>query len=89
MGNHDTSSARAIAERLRRKGQFDLDAVVLQRGHVDPITGPRCMIQMREGPDYGLYFIGHSETVLEQGTPVIYDTITRRLRTILTEQSHD
>ena len=59
---------------------YELSAVVLQNGHVDRITGPRCIIKMREGPQCGLYLIGRSVSVLSEGTPVFYDEITRRVR---------
>ena len=50
-----------------------LKAVVLQDGHVDHITGPRCIVKMAEGPHFGKYIIAHTETVLMEGTPVIVD----------------
>jgi len=57
---------------------YKVRANVLQDGHVDPITGPRCMIQPVEGEHRGLYLIAHTETVLKEGQPVVYDEITRR-----------
>lgn len=45
--------------------------VVLQDGHIDPITGPRCMVKMSEGPHLGRYIIAHTETVLAEGTDVL------------------
>ena len=50
-----------------------LKATVLQDGHVDPITGPRCLVKMDEGPNLGKYQIAHTATVLAKGTPVIVD----------------
>lgn len=53
-------------------------AHVLQDGHVDHITGPRCMIKPIEGRHKGLYIIAHTETVLKEGQAVVYDYINRR-----------
>jgi len=47
--------------------------VVLNDGHVDPITGPRCMVRMSEGPGIGRYQVAHTETVLPKGTTVSVD----------------
>ena len=62
------------------KSRYEHDGIVLQDGHVDPVTGPRCMVQMREGPSLGLYVIGHTGDVLAEGTPVWRDFITGRAR---------
>lgn len=50
-----------------------LKAHVLQDGHVDHITGPRCMVKMDEGPHIGRYRIADTETVLTKDTPVRVD----------------
>ncbi len=50
-----------------------LKATVLHDGHIDPITGPRCMVKMDEGPDLGHYQIVHTDTVLTEGTTVVVD----------------
>jgi hypothetical protein len=55
-------------------------AHVLQDGHIDPITGPRCMIKPIEGKHQGLYLIAHTEAVLKEGQAVVYDYITRRAK---------
>lgn len=57
-------------------------ANVLKDGHVDPITGPRCMIRPTEGRFTGLYLIAHTDEVLKGGQPVIYDEITRRAKVV-------
>jgi hypothetical protein len=59
---------------------YEHAATVLQDGHIDPITGPRCMLQMEEGPQCGLYLIGHSAEVLKGGTKVGRDFITGKVR---------
>lgn len=63
-------------------------AHVLQDGHVDRITGPRCIIKPIEGKHRGLYLIAHTDTVLKEGQPVIYDEITRRA-TLTQEHPND
>ena len=50
-----------------------LKAVVLQDGHVDPITGPRCIVRMAEGPNFGKYIIAHTKEVLAKDTAVLVD----------------
>lgn len=60
---------------------YKFRANVLQDGHVDPITGPRCIIKPIEGRFTGLYLIAHTTEVLKEGQPVIYDEITRRATT--------
>ncbi|MDR9813068.1 hypothetical protein [Rhizobium hidalgonense] len=60
--------------------KYRVRAHVLQNGHVDPITGPRCMIKPIEGEHQGLYLIAHTETVLSEGQAVVYDYITRRAK---------
>lgn len=57
---------------------YKVRANVLQDGHADPITGPRCIIKPIEGEHRGLYLIAHTATVLKEGQPVVYDEITRR-----------
>lgn len=57
---------------------YKVRANVLQDGHVDHITGPRCLIKPIEGKHQGLYLVAHTDTVLKEGQPVIYDEITRR-----------
>lgn len=52
-------------------------AVVLHDGHVDHITGPRCMVQMSEGPQVGLYFVAHTDSTLPAGTRVLTQRIGR------------
>lgn len=63
-------------------GPWRVRANVLQDGHVDPITGPRCVIKPTEGKHCGLYLIAHTDEVLREGQPVIYDEITRRAAAI-------
>lgn len=46
-------------------------AVVLSDGHVDRITGPRCIVKMSEGPQCGLYFVAHTSEVLCEGDEVL------------------
>jgi hypothetical protein len=58
--------------------RFNLNATVLQDGHVDPITGPRCFARISEGEHTGRYFVVHTDAVLTEGTPLIIDTITWR-----------
>lgn len=65
---------------MRQQSPYEIRARVLGDGHVDRITGPRCMIQPSEGPHYGLYLIAHTAEVLQEGTPVFFDTIMRRAR---------
>ena len=48
-------------------------ATVLQDGHVDHITGPRCIVKMEGGPRFGKYIIVHTEKVLTKDTPVLVD----------------
>lgn len=60
----------------------DLRGVVLQDGHVDPVTGPRCMVKMQEGEHNGLYQIACTDTVLWAGTEVMVDQITRRAKPV-------
>jgi hypothetical protein len=50
-----------------------LKATVLQDGHIDPITGPRCLVKMDEGQNLGKYQIVHTNVVLRKGTPVAVD----------------
>lgn len=57
---------------------YKVRAYVLQNGHVDPITGPRCIIKPDEGKDQGLYLIAHTDAVLKEGQEVVYDYISRR-----------
>lgn len=57
-----------------------LRGVVLQDGHVDPITGPRCLIQMSEGPQRGLYIIAHTDKLLPEGEAVLVDMRTGQQR---------
>lgn len=57
---------------------YKIKARVLQDGHVDRITGPRCFIVPEEGRHKGLYLIAHTDEVLTADQPVIYDEITRR-----------
>lgn len=57
---------------------FIARAHVLQDGHIDHITGPRCMIKPIEGEHVGRYLIAHTLEVLKQRTPVVYDYITGR-----------
>ena len=57
---------------------YKVRATVLQDGHVDHITGPRCLIQPSEGEHNGLYLIARTADVLKKGQAVIYDNITRR-----------
>lgn len=42
-------------------------------GHVDPITGPRCMVKMSEGPFIGRYIIAHTDEVLPANITVLVD----------------
>jgi len=67
------------------QGRYELRATVLQDGHIDRITGPRCMLKMDEGPQFGLYLIAHTPAVLSGGTDVFYDTITRQARAAITK----
>lgn len=53
-------------------------AHVLQDGHVDTITGPRCLIKPTEGEHIGRYLIAHTPEVLREGQPVIFDYVTGR-----------
>lgn len=57
---------------------YKVRAHVLQDGHVDHITGPRCMIRPTEGEHVGRYLIAHTSEVLKEGQPVVYDYITGR-----------
>lgn len=59
-----------------------LKATVLQDGHVDHITGPRCMVQMWEGPHFGKYQIAHTDEILTEGTDVLVD-FTGRARPVI------
>ena len=59
-------------------GRWKVRANVLQDGHVDPVTGPRCIIKPTEGAHCGLHLIAHTDEILSEGQPVIYDEITRR-----------
>jgi cAMP phosphodiesterase len=54
-----------------------IKAHVLQNGHIDHITGPRCIIKPDEGKHKGLYLIAHTVEVLKEGQEVVYDTILR------------
>lgn len=63
---------------IRVQAAYQWNARVLQDGHVDPITGPRCFIVPSEGPHCGLYLIARTESVLREGQLVIYDEITRK-----------
>ncbi len=54
--------------------------VVLQDGHVDRITGPRCIVKMSEGPQCGLHIIAHTAEVLREGTEVLVDNRSGRTR---------
>ncbi|MBA15534.1 MAG: hypothetical protein CMN73_04175 [Sphingomonas sp.] len=63
-----------------RKGRYEQDAIVLQDGHVDPITGPRCAVRMLEGPRHGHHLLASTDEVLSQGTIVWRDQITRKAR---------
>lgn len=68
-------SGRSFAEIFpERRG------VVLQPGHVDPITGPRCIVKMSEGPSVGRYIIAHTDDVLGEGVEVIVSERTGRVR---------
>ena len=58
--------------------QFKVKAHVLQDGHVDHITGPRCMIKPTEGKHKGLYLVAQTDDVLKEGDPVVYDYILRK-----------
>jgi hypothetical protein len=60
--------------------KYKVRANVLQDGHVDPITGPRCLIKPTEGRHLGLYLIAHTDAVLKEGQAVVYDYFTRRAK---------
>jgi len=60
-------------------------AVVLQDGHVDPITGPRCIVKMSEGPQTGLYVIAHTDEVLSEGTEVLVSDRSGRTRAAISK----
>jgi len=47
-----------------------LRGVVLNNGHIDPVTGPRCMVKMSEGPHRGKYVIAHTDSLLAGGIEV-------------------
>ena len=49
------------------------DGIVLQDGHIDHISGPRCMVKMSEGPHKGKYVIAQTTEVLREGVPVSVD----------------
>lgn len=67
----------------------DLRATVLQDGHVDHVTGPRCIVQISEGAQRGLYLIAHTENVLASGTDVLVNQRSGRLRaTPISETGH-
>ncbi len=67
---------------MAEQQQFERRAVVLQDGHVDRISGPRCMVKMSEGPHTGLYLIARTKGLMKAETPVFYDEITRSARPI-------
>jgi len=52
-------------------------AVVVSNGHVDRITGPRCIISPLEGYGRGRMFVAHTVPLLFAGQYVIWDEITR------------
>lgn len=54
--------------------------VVMNDGHVDHITGPRCMVKMSEGPFIGRYIIAHTAKILSEGTWVLVDSRTGKTR---------
>lgn len=54
--------------------------VVLQDGHVDRVTGPRCMVKMSEGPFVGRYIIAHTEAVLAADMRVKVSERTGRIK---------
>lgn len=54
---------------------YKIRATVLQDDHVDHITGPRCLIKPNEGIHRGRYVLAHTDVVLKEGQPVIYDVI--------------
>lgn len=56
--------------------------VVLQDGHVDHITGLRCMVKMSEGEHCGLYIIAHTDEVLAGGIDVLVSKRTGRVKAI-------
>lgn len=59
----------------------NLKAVALNDGHIDRICGtPRCVAQMREGPQFGLYRIVQTDAVAQAGDELIIDGITGRGR---------
>lgn len=55
-----------------------LPAIVLTNGHVDHITGPRCMVRMLGGPFYGRYCVAHTDEVLVKDARVLIDDQTGR-----------
>lgn len=57
--------------------------VVLLDGHEDPITGPRCFVQMGEGPLLGRYIIAHTDEVLPKGAEVLVSDRSGRTRAVL------
>lgn len=67
--------------------QFRVRAHVLQDGHVDHVTGPRCMIKPTEGKHNGLYLIAQTDEVLSEGTEVIYDYIYRKATPLHTKNT--
>lgn len=62
-------------------------AVVLQDGHIDHITGPRCIVKMSEGPLIGRYVIAHTTEILTEGTEVLVNDRTGRTRATKAEGS--
>lgn len=60
------------------RSKYRVRARVLQDGHIDHITGPRCMIKPIEGEHTGLYLVAQTDDVLKEGVAVIYDYITHR-----------
>lgn len=54
--------------------------VVLIDGHIDRITGPRCILKMLEGEFIGCHIIAHTDSVLPEGTRVLFCEITKRAK---------
>jgi hypothetical protein len=62
-----------------RKQFPDLRAVTMGASYRDPVCTPlRVMVQMCDGPNYGLYQIVTTDAPLIEGQPVLIDQITGR-----------
>lgn len=70
----------SITEKTETTSYPSHKAQLLSDGYIDHITGPRCLVQMKEGPNNGLYQIVHADEILPKGQDVLVNWRNRAAR---------